>query len=345
MANSSPSLRRSAFASAPTHCACSLRRHHDRSDLRFTAPLPGARGQLAGVATPLRRAALSGHANVAHSIGTHPPCRHVRTIVHLSDLHFGTEDPVLAAAVARDLQASPPSLLVVSGDFTQRARRRQFAAARAYLTQLPSPQLVIPGNHDVPLYDVIRRFAAPLNRFRRYISRDLDPVYRDTEIIVAGLNTARSRTWKSGRISPAQLARLRATFGPADERFKVVVTHHPFIPPPGSEADGRIDLVGGANAALTVLDECGVDLLLAGHLHHGYAGDTRTHYPHSRRSIISAQAGTAISRRIRTEPNAYNFLTLERTHIVIEIRTWNGTAFAPTAVTHYDLHDDAWIAR
>ena len=47
------------------------------------------------------------------------------------------------------------------------------------------------------------------------------------------------------------------------------------------------------------LDACEVDLLLAGHLHHGYSGDTRTQYPASHRAIISAQAGTAISGRAR----------------------------------------------
>lgn len=269
----------------------------------------------------------------------------MRTLAHLSDLHFGTEDPALAAQLRTELLALRPALVVISGDLTQRARRSQFAAARDYLATLPHPQLVVPGNHDVPLYDVGRRFATPLRRFRRYISPELAPVYTDDELIVAGLNTARSLTWKSGRVSSAQLARLRAQLTASTARCKVVVTHHPFIPPPGSVPEDGIDLVGGALRALAVLDACGVDLLLAGHLHHGYAGDTRTHYPTSHRSIIAAQAGTAISRRTRTEPNAYNVLTLDRAHIAIEIRAWNGTVFAPSSLAHYEFHAGAWVLR
>jgi 3',5'-cyclic AMP phosphodiesterase CpdA len=269
----------------------------------------------------------------------------MRTLAHISDLHFGTEDPALAAQLRVELHTLRPALLVISGDLTQRARRAQFAAARDYLATLPTPQLVVPGNHDVPLYDIGRRFTTPLHRFRRTISADLAPLYSDDELVVAGLNTARSLTWKSGRIYAAQLAHLRAQLAADDDRFKVVVTHHPFIPPPGSEPQDGIDLVGGALRALTVLDACGVDLLLAGHLHHGYAGDTRTHYPTSHCSIIAVQAGTAISRRIRTEPNAYNVITLDRTHIAIEIRAWNGTAFAAVTTAHYELHTSAWLPR
>ena len=103
----------------------------------------------------------------------------MRTIAHISDLHFGTEVPAVARALIDDLEKNAPSLVVVSGDLTQRARRKQFDAARAFLAQLPRPQLVVPGNHDVPLYDVIRRFAAPLKRYGRFISADLNPTFSD----------------------------------------------------------------------------------------------------------------------------------------------------------------------
>src|SRR3954471_16734760 len=99
----------------------------------------------------------------------------MRTIAHISDLHFGRLDRPVAEGLVADLARHKPDLLVVSGDFTQRARERQFAAAAAYLKRLPTPQLVVPGNHDVPLFDVIRRIFFPLARYRRLISRDLRP--------------------------------------------------------------------------------------------------------------------------------------------------------------------------
>ena len=267
----------------------------------------------------------------------------MRVIAHVSDLHFGTEQPDVAEALRLDLQQHQPALVVVSGDLTQRARRNQFAAARTYLARLPRPQLVVPGNHDVPLYDVIRRFAAPLKRYCHFIGRDLDPTFSDDEILVLGLNTARSFTWKNGRISVGQIEALRARLETGGLRVKIVVTHHPFLPPPG---DVGIDLVGRAARAIGVLDACNVDLLLAGHLHRGYAGDIRTHYPAARRAIIAVQAGTAISHRMRAgEANAYNLLNVERTHITIEVRAWDGRTFTPLRHTAYDRADDGWHPR
>jgi len=267
----------------------------------------------------------------------------MRTIAHVSDLHFGTEVPAVANALLVDLQARRLSLIVVSGDLTQRARRKQFEAARAYLARLSQPQLVVPGNHDVPLYDVARRFLSPLTRYSRFISRDLDPTFVDEEIMVVGLNTARSFTWKNGRISVDQIEALKRRLDRGGYRLKVVVTHHPFLPPPG---DAGIELVGRAARAITVLDAGNVDLLLAGHLHRGYAGDIRTHYPAAHRAIIAVQAGTAISHRMRQgEANAYNLLTLERECITIEVRAWDGAAFHRLRQTVYERDDDGWHPR
>src|SRR6185436_6421854 len=136
-----------------------------------------------------------------------------------------------------------PDFIAVSGDLTQRARRKEFLKARRFLQTLPSPQLIIPGNHDIPLFDVARRFINPLGRYSDFIMPDLNPVYRDREMLVCGLNTARSLTWKDGRISREQIRMLERTLcSNGKSRFKIVVTHHPFIPPPG-RSEGAIELV------------------------------------------------------------------------------------------------------
>src|SRR5215471_9311717 len=98
-------------------------------------------------------------------------------LAHLSDLHFGTEDDAMVKRLLAELAALQPRLIVVSGDLTQRARRRQFAAARAFLDRLGAPHLVLPGNHDIPLYDVGRRIASPMGRYRQMITRELDPIH------------------------------------------------------------------------------------------------------------------------------------------------------------------------
>ena len=266
-------------------------------------------------------------------------------IAHISDLHFGTEEPALATALLRDLKLIEPSLVAVSGDFTQRARVNQFRAACTYLDQIPFPRIAVPGNHDIPLYDVFRRFLSPLTRYRRYIHPDLNPWHEDEEVAILGLNTARSLTWKSGRISLEQISLIRNRFGAAGRsRFRVIMTHHPFIPPPG-DTEAGIDLVGRAALALPVIDECRIDLLLAGHLHHSYTGDVRTYYPATNRSVIVAQAGTAISCRRREQPNGYNVIIFDDNRMAIAVRSWDGSVFLETAQITYDLVGQEWKHR
>ncbi|MEO7599553.1 MAG: metallophosphoesterase [Opitutus sp.] len=266
----------------------------------------------------------------------------MRTIAHISDLHFGTVIPQVAEGLVQDLAELAPSLVIVSGDLTQRARTGQFEAAASYLARLPRPQLVVPGNHDVPLFDVARRFFSPLTRYRRYIESDLNPIYQDKELFVLGLNTARSLTWQSGRISDEQVDFLRSRLDVAGSRTKIVVTHHPFIPPP--DGDG-IELVGRASRAIPAMAKRDVDLLLSGHLHQGYAGDIRAHYPLAARSIIAVQAGTATSGRTRNEPNAYNLITIDSTRITITVRAWSGEQFKPLHVTAYARTPAGWAAE
>ena len=126
-----------------------------------------------------------------------------RTIVHLSDLHFGRVDPAILPALRRAVAVAAPDLVAVSGDITQRARIAEFKAAAHFLETLPAPLLVVPGNHDLPLYNVLLRWLSPLDRYRRFITSDLAPFYEDAEIAVLGVNTARALTFKDGRINRA----------------------------------------------------------------------------------------------------------------------------------------------
>ena len=102
------------------------------------------------------------------------------------------------------------------------------------------------------------------------------------------------------------------------------MTHHPFLPPPG---DPSPPLVGRAAEALQAAEACGVDLVLAGHLHRGYTGDIRTHHVGIRRGILVAQAGTAISHRVRNEANSYNVIRLSPQRLGFALRVWDGQGF------------------
>lgn len=263
----------------------------------------------------------------------------MRTIAHISDLHFGKLDRPVADELARELTANPPNLLVVSGDFTQRARPWQFTQAAEYLQRLPLPRLIVPGNHDVPIHP-FRRIFSPLSAYRRHITDNLSPIYRDEEMLVVGVNTARSFTQKSGWISEDQLMEITDALaqGPPG-LIRVLVTHHPFIPSPRHP---RGDVVRGAKRILNRLENSDVDLLLAGHLHLAYHDDVRTHHKSTRRSVVSVQAGTATSTRRRGEPNAYNWITLQRDRLAVSVRTWTGAKFEESAVSHFSRSDRAW---
>jgi 3',5'-cyclic AMP phosphodiesterase CpdA len=267
----------------------------------------------------------------------------MRTLVHLSDLHFGRVDRQLVDPLIKTIDEIRPNLVAVSGDLTQRARSWQFREARAFLDRLPQPQIVVPGNHDVPLHNVFARFFQPLNKYRRYITDELQPVYTDKEIVVVGVNTARSLTIKSGRINERQVANLRETFcALSDDVVKTIVTHHPFDLPEGHD---ERDLVGRARMAMNLLAECGADLFLAGHLHVGHTGHTAKRYNIRGHSALVVQAGTASSTRGRGEANSFNVIRTQHPEITVERWDWQpATASFVLASREFFRHtSEGWV--
>ena len=244
----------------------------------------------------------------------------MRTIVHLSDLHFGRLDTRLVQPLLTAIRDVSPELIAISGDLTQRARRNQFAEARTFIQSLEHPYLVVPGNHDVPLYDVARRFLRPLARYRKFVADDLEPSHVDDEIAVIGLNSARSLTFGRGRLNDRQIERAAERLRGVDRRvIKIIVTHHPFDLP---DDYGAEHLVGCAKNAMTRFAEAGADLFLAGHLHVSHIGRTAERYKIAGHSALVVQAGT-ISARLRGEPNSFNVLRVNRPDITVARHTWD----------------------
>ena len=229
-------------------------------------------------------------------------------LVHLSDLHFGAEEPAVVAALAEEIARDPPDLVAVSGDLTPRARHREFEAAARFLRDLPAPVLAVPGNHDVTPYDVLERFADPWRRWRIHVSVETEPSWTDGTVAVVGLNTARRGglylNWARGRVGGGRLGRLGRKLAALPEgAFRVVVAHHPFAPP-AMAPDARV--VGGAAPALALFARHRVGLVLTGHLHLPDIGVAR-----SAEGVTLVQAATATSHRLRGAPNAYHRIRIE----------------------------------
>ena len=264
-------------------------------------------------------------------------------LAHLSDLHFGAHDTRLVSSVERKIDELGPDLVVISGDFTQRARTQQFKEACRFLERLHDgghEVLGVPGNHDIPLYDVLRRFLSPLTRYRRFIDETLCPFIELPGVAVLGINTARSLTFKDGRISHEQVDFVRDSFARTDPSVvRVLVTHHPlFAIPVGARIERAI---GRQELALDVVEACGVDLLLAGHAHHAVTHHASDLVTRSGGSLV-VQAGTATSVRVREQEQSFNVIDVEERRVTVTVEAWNGRAFMPADAQRYEQKGEHW---
>ena len=247
-------------------------------------------------------------------------------IAHITDLHFGADDPEVVDALRRELNADPPDLVACSGDLTQGARIGEFEAAKRFLLSLHAPTLTVPGNHDISPYNLLERFTDPYRRWRRLVSPETAPVWQNGQVAVLGLNSARrmglTLDWSTGRVTQHRLRRLLRQLDALPAALtRIVVMHHPLLPPEGAP---RTPVAGGAREALRAMAAHKVSLVLAGHLHRGYA---RLSSPDGQEPLI-LQGATATSVRLRGEPNAYNQITIgDDGHATVRVRSWNGAGW------------------
>lgn len=224
-------------------------------------------------------------------------------LLHMSDTHFGTEQPqVLEALVKLSLQQKP-DVVVLSGDITQRATADQFQTARAFTNRLGAPVLAIPGNHDIALFNVVARLFNPYARYSAAFGVDLEPVYASNDLLVVSINTTRRYRHVHGELSDMQINRVVALLGSARaEQLRVVVVHQPIAV---MRSEDESNLLRGHKRALKRWAQAGADLVLGGHIHLPYT----LQVPDVVRPMWVAQAGTAVSRRVRPgAPNSVNVI-------------------------------------
>jgi 3',5'-cyclic AMP phosphodiesterase CpdA len=255
----------------------------------------------------------------------------MRILVQISDLHFGTEIPAVVDALVEDIHTVKPNMIVVSGDVTQRSRADEFQRATEMLRNFSGiPVIAIPGNHDIPFANLFRRFVSPFAYFSRFMGTSLTSTFFDEEIAVVGINTANQLQWKNGTFKQEDVLELRRQFIGHDAiPWKIVAVHHPielFARTTEDKILSEIVLRGGQRA-LEILQECGVSIIVAGHLHQSHIEELHASIHSLKSPMLMLQAGTAVSSRVRREGNSYNVLTLDGGTCHISIRVFNGKAF------------------
>lgn len=221
-------------------------------------------------------------------------------LLQISDTHFGTEQPPVVEALVRLAREQAPDLVVLSGDITQRARRKQFRAARAFVDRLGvAALLAIPGNHDIPLFNVAARLFYPYANYSREFGIELEPVFESDQLLVITLNTTRFYRHTDGEVSIEQIERVAQRLEQAvPTQLRIVVTHQPVAV---TRAQDETNLLHGRLQAIQRWAQAGADLILGGHIHLPYVlalHQQVTELPHR---LWAIQAGTAVSSRVRHE--------------------------------------------
>lgn len=221
-------------------------------------------------------------------------------VFHVSDTHFGSASPEVVEASVELAGRLRPDVLVFSGDITQRARRGEFDAAKDWVERLAIPaRVVIPGNHDIPLFNLAARVIAPYGGYSRVFGADLEPEHLSSDLMVLGVNTTRPRRHTDGEVSPSQVDRVcRRLRAATTGQLRVVVTHQPVHVIRESDITNR---VRGAEGAIRAWASAGVDLILGGHIHLPYIRPLSERYGDLTRPVWCVQAGTAVSTRIRND--------------------------------------------
>ncbi|HEU4602001.1 MAG TPA: metallophosphoesterase [Steroidobacteraceae bacterium] len=234
------------------------------------------------------------------------------TLVQISDTHFGTEQPPVVDAAVELINRMSPDVVVLSGDITQRARIEQFRAAHRFIQRLQTNRvLVIPGNHDIPLFDVFSRAIRPYANYTECFGADLEPSFESDDLLIQCLNTTRPKRHKDGEVSAGQIERVSARLRSAmPNQLRIVVTHQPVhVIRPRDEKN----LLHGHQAAVRAWSRAGADIIMGGHIHLPYVRPLSDRLKDLPRATWCVQAGTAVSCRVRGDiPNSLNVVTHER---------------------------------
>ena len=244
------------------------------------------------------------------------------TIIHLSDMHIGTEDKKLLPVLIETVNRLKPDVIVISGDFTQRAKSSEFQVANHIIKQLTCKNILpVAGNHDIPLYRIFERVLMPFNKYKRFISNNFNLTYVDHDIAMIGLNSVTPYVIQDGFVTDDQLKIIQAFFAENEISNRIVVMHHNMIRPEYHKVILNLETV------IKTLAESKVNYILSGHLHDVCI--ERIERDYIKYPMYAITAGTALSHRLRTQPNSFNFMTIDKDAFDIKVYCREGEQYLP----------------
>jgi predicted MPP superfamily phosphohydrolase len=248
------------------------------------------------------------------------------SIAHISDPHFGTSTPEKILALTNVLQELSPGYVVLSGDITQRARKDQFLAARRFCDSLsPLDVIAVPGNHDIPLFNLPARLISPYGGFTKHFGFPLTFSRKKDFVELMGINSTHPLRHVQGQFGDKGRQALRSFSD--DSLVRIVVAHHPLDCP--KHVDEK-NILKDAPETLKALEDAKVDIIMGGHIHDPLVRLSAIRYPQSARPFVVVQAGTCLSSRTRAKaPNSFNLLEIKIEFDVVYLK-----------VVRYDLTAD-----
>jgi len=255
----------------------------------------------------------------------------MKTIMHISDLHFGTETKGMLELIMHDVKSLKPDLIVASGDFTQRAFAHQFKKADHFLKLFEGKNILcVPGNHDISYINPFERFFNTFKKYKKYIHHDINPKINSDKLAILGINTVSPFKSIVGTVTEDQLNTIIHFFQnlPADT-VRIVVMHHNLI------HSRRHKIISNAEQLIHTMAFVKVNIILSGHLHYACFEQIRRDYFQHNMYVVTA--GTAVSKRVRRGQNSYNIVSINSDHFKITVREYDKGQFITRTEKHFPL--------
>ncbi|WP_419419949.1 metallophosphoesterase family protein [Legionella sp. D16C41] len=250
-------------------------------------------------------------------------------IIHISDLHFGMHDEHILAAFIQDIMAHKPDIMIISGDLTQRAKISQFKQFKEFFNQLPKPVFIVPGNHDIPLYNTLARLLYPFENYKRYVTPDLTVTFSNQDIRILGVNSVHPYYIKDGRLTHKLLLTIKQYFDNEDEKLNILFFHHNF-----DYLEGLHKPLENDQEFLYYLKDSAINIVCTGHLHYAHLGliEKNNHYP-----CLVMHAGSLMCQRSKDGLNSYYILENNKQSCTINWRVFSEQRFMTKSVHYIDF--------